>query len=141
MFKSAWKHTTNQRNKEQNFKHINKNIINLGLINDEYTLRLIYSASDVVVVPSEIESFGQIAYEAIHCGAPCVVFNDTGLTSVIDHEINGYVSKKNDIDDFINGIMWCLNKKNLTQDLIYTNALNKFNYKNLIKEYTNFIAT
>lgn len=127
-------------NKEENFKHINKNIINLGLINDEYTLRLIYSASDVVVVPSEIESFGQIAYEAIHCGAPCVVFEDTGLTSVIEHEINGYISKKNNIDDFINGIKWCLNNKNLNQNLIHTKALNKFNYKNLIKEYTNFIA-
>jgi len=126
--------------KEHNFDHINKNIINLGLARDEYTLRLLYSASDVVVVPSQIEAFGQVAYEAIHCGSPCVVFNDTGLTSIIDHKVNGYISKKNNIEDFTSGIKWCLNNKNLTQKSININALNRFNYKNIVNDYINFIT-
>ena len=127
-------------NKHHNFKNINKNIINLGLIRDEYTLRLAYSASDVVVVPSETEAFGQVAYEAIHCGSPCVVFQNTGLTSIIDHEVNGYIVKKNNVEDFTNGIKWCLNNKNLTQKSINNNALKKFNYKNIINDYINFIT-
>ena len=73
----------------------NKNIINLGIINDEHTLRLIYSASDLVMIPSIQEAFGLTAYEAIHCGTPCVVFENTGLASIIDHKISGYISKFN----------------------------------------------
>ena len=126
--------------KKHNFKNINKNIINLGFIRDEYTLRLAYSASEVVVIPSLIESFGQVAYEAIHCGTPCVVFEGTGLTSIIENKINGYVAKKNNIDDFIAGINWCLNNKDLSQDLIYAGALKNFNYKNIIKDYIGFIT-
>lgn len=126
--------------KEHNFNHINKNIINLGLVRDEYTLRLLYSASDVVVVPSQIEAFGQVAYEAIHCGSPCVVFHDTGLASIINHEVNGYIAKKNSIEDFTSGIKWCLNNKNLTQKSININALKRFNYKNIVNDYINFIT-
>ena len=126
-------------NKEYNFTHINKNIINLGIINDEYTLRIAYSASDVVVVPSQIEAFGQVAYEAIHCGSPCVVFQNTGLTSIIDHEVNGYIVKENNVDDFLDGIKWCLNNKDLTQKSVYNNALEKFNYKKILNDYIDFI--
>ena len=126
--------------KEHNFNHINKNIINLGLVRDEYTLRLLYSASDVVVVPSQIEAFGQVAYEAIHCGSPCVVFQDTGLASIIDHEVNGYIAKKNSVEDFTSGIKWCLNNKDLTQKSININALKRFNYKNIVNDYINFIT-
>ena len=55
-------------------------------MNDEHTLKLIYSAADVTVIPSILESFGLVALEAIHCGSPCVVFNQTGLTSLIEHK-------------------------------------------------------
>ena len=127
-------------NKNIDFHHINKNIVNLGLIRDEYTLRLAYSASDVVVIPSLIEAFGQVAYEAIHCGSPCVVFENTGLTSIIKHKINGYISKTNDREDFTNGIHWCLNNQHLSQDIIYKEALKKFNTKNIISSYIDFIS-
>jgi len=126
--------------KKHNFEHINKNIINLGLIRDEHTLRLAYSASEVVVIPSLIEAFGQVAYEAIHCGTPCVVSEGTGLTSVIENKINGYIAKKNNIDDYIVGINWCLNNKDSLQEEINARALKKFNYKNIIKDYIAFIT-
>ena len=126
--------------KKHNFEHINKNIINLGLIRDEHTLRLAYSASEVVVIPSIIEAFGQVAYEAIHCGTPCVVSEGTGLTSVIENKINGYIAKKNNIDDYIVGINWCLNNKDSLQEEINARALKKFNYKNIIKDYIAFIT-
>ena len=43
----------------------------------------IYSASDLLVVPSLVEAFGQVALEAASCNLPTVAFNDTGLSEII----------------------------------------------------------
>ena len=66
---------------QENYFDIAKNsnnVLNLGFVKDKYTLRMIFSSTDVMVVPSLIESFGMIALEALHCGTPSVVF-DWGL--------------------------------------------------------------
>ena len=119
------------------FKNIK--ILNLGKVTDQSTLRLIYSCSDLVVIPSLLEAFGLIALEAIHCGVPCVVFENTGLTSIIDHQKNGYVAKYNSEEDLETGISWCLknmiNKNNTT----YQNAFLKFNSDKIIKQYIEFL--
>ena len=47
----------------------NFNIHYFGNINDDIKLRNLYSAADLVVVPSKKESFGQVASEA-HAWAP-----------------------------------------------------------------------
>jgi glycosyltransferase involved in cell wall biosynthesis len=126
---------------EHDFTNINKNIINLGIVNDETTLRSIYSASDVVLIPSYQESFGLVALEAIHCGIPCVIFENTGLTSIINHKINGYISKLNSENDFLSGIKWCLNNLISPNENIYKNAVLKFNYIKIIDEYKKFLQS
>ena len=117
---------------------LEKKIINLGSIKDKFTLKLIYSAADVVMVPSLLESFGLVGYEAIHCGAPCVVFKNTGLSSIIDHKETGYVAKYKSEDDFLNGINWCLENFNNKENEINKKAIKKFNNDNITKDYLNF---
>lgn len=80
----------------------------LGYINDNRLLKVIYSLSDVVVVPSLQESFGQTALEALSCGIPVVAFAATGLLDIVDHKINGYLAKPYDSTDLASGIVWCL---------------------------------
>jgi glycosyltransferase involved in cell wall biosynthesis len=80
----------------------------MGCLNDEVTLALIYSAADVMVVPSRQESFGQTASEAQACGCPVVAFDCTGLTDVVVHGETGYLAKPYDIEDLANGIRWVL---------------------------------
>ena len=118
---------------------LEKKIINLGSIKDKFTLKLIYSAADVVMVPSLLESFGLVGYEAIHCGAPCVVFKNTGLSSIIDHKETGYVAKYKSEDDFLNGINWCLENFNNKENEINKKAIKKFNNDNITKDYLNFL--
>ena len=121
-------------------KNIKKNnrIKNLGLINDKYSLKMIYSAADLIVIPSFTEAFGLIAQEAIHCGTPCVVFKNTGLESVIDHKKSGYTCEYNSIKDFTKGIDWCLT--NLTnKDAISQIANYKFKTLKIIEQYLDFI--
>ena len=79
---------------------------------NSYDLKLLYSASDLLLVPSTLESFGQLALEASSCGTPSVCFENTGITEIVEHLKTGYVSKMNSVSDFENGIDWCLNKEN-----------------------------
>lgn len=117
----------------------NLNFKNMGYINDDYTKRLIYSAADVTVVPSTLEAFGLVAQEATHCGSPCLVFNNTGLTSVIEHKKNGYVSNFTSINDMCNGIDWCLNEMNGKENDIHLFTKKKFDTDKIIKEYLDFL--
>jgi glycosyltransferase involved in cell wall biosynthesis len=77
----------------------------------------IYSASDLIVVPSVMESFGQVVVEAASCNVPAVVFNNTGLTDIVQHKKNGYVAKFKNYKDLANGIRWCLKKNELKKKL------------------------
>ena len=108
-------------------------------IKDKFTLKLVYSAADVVMIPSFFEAFGLVGYEAIHCGAPCVVFKNTGLSSIIDHKETGYVAEYISKDDFLNGINWCLKNFNNKENEIYKKAVKKFNNDNITKDYLNFL--
>jgi len=49
----------------------------------------VLQASDLFILPSQTESFGLAALEAMACGAPVVASRAGGLTEVIDDEMNG----------------------------------------------------
>ena len=122
---------------KKNFDFKNIEIKNYGHISDNFTLRLFYSAADVCLIPSRFESFGQVALESISSGTPCVSFENTGTNEIIDHKINGYLAKYEDVDDFKNGINFILNNKtiNFTENCI--NKAKNFSYKNISEEYLN----
>jgi glycosyltransferase involved in cell wall biosynthesis len=76
-------------------------------------LRKIYSAADVIVAPSTLESFGQVVVEAASCNVPAVVFKNTGLANIIKHKKTGYVAEYKNYKDLANGVEWCLKKKKI----------------------------
>lgn len=84
----------------------------LGQLSDDVSLRVLYSAADVMVVPSLQEAFGQTASESMSCGTPVVAFGATGLLDIVDHKVNGYLANPFDITDLAQGIEWVLNAKN-----------------------------
>ena len=77
---------------------------------DINTLRSLYSASDCLAAPSNLEAFGLVSLEAAACNTPSVIFENTGLTEIISHKQNGYISKFGDINDYANGIDWVLDE-------------------------------
>lgn len=82
--------------------------VHLGLISDVVTLRLIYSAADVFVAPSLVDSFGKTLAESLSCGTPVVSFDATGPADIVDHLITGYKAKPFESNDLAYGIDWVL---------------------------------
>ena len=80
----------------------------LGSFQDDLALALVYSAADVMIVPSLQESFGQTASEALACATPVVAFNATGLKDIVDHQLNGYLAHPYEVEDLARGIAWVL---------------------------------
>ena len=124
------------RNLDQ-FKSLD--IKNLGYLNDDYTKKILYSAADLTVIPSIVEAFGLIAQESIHCGTPCVAFNDTGLTSIIEHKKNGFLVNNKSEVSLKDGIEWCINNINNQENNIFEFSKKKFDSKKIITKYINFL--
>ncbi len=67
--------------------------ISLGYVNDKKSLAKIYSMADCTMVPSLVESFGQVASESISCGTPVICFGTSGLKDIVKDKISGLVAK------------------------------------------------
>lgn len=68
----------------------------------------IYAIADLFLLPSEYESFGLSALEAMAAGTPVVATNSGGLPEIITHGVNGYLSNIGDIEsmgDFAKNIL------------------------------------
>ncbi|WP_414514348.1 glycosyltransferase family 4 protein [Nostoc sp. PCC 9305] len=91
----------------------------LGHLHDAISLATVYSAADVMLVPSLQESFGQTASESFACGTPVVAFNSTGLKDIVDHQQNGYLAKPYEVEDFAKGITWVLENEQRLQKMSF----------------------
>lgn len=93
---------------EQEIQIGNHTGICLGKIKNRRILSLIYSAADVMLVPSVYETFGLTAAESLACGTPVVAFNTSGIRDIVDHKENGYLAEAYKTEDLAKGIEWIL---------------------------------
>jgi len=71
---------------------------------DHQTLSRYYASSDLFLMTSDTETFGNVVLEAMACGIPCVVANSGGHTSLITHGISGYLCDVNRTEDWISAL-------------------------------------
>lgn len=62
------------------------------------TLQYYYSAAEIVVMPSNYESFGMVALEAMACGTPVIATQVGGLQHLVKDQTTGFVIPHNDPD-------------------------------------------
>ena len=116
----------------------------MGEYKDDISMRLVYAAVDVVVVPSKIESFGQVAAEAQACGKPVVGFLTSGLLDVIDHKRSGYMATPGDDDGLCCGISWVLDDPERYRELSNNarqRALKLWSYEVIAEKYKSLYKT
>lgn len=109
----------------------------LGSLHDDISLVTIYSAVDVMIVPSLQENLSNAIMESLSCATPVVAFDIGGNSDIINHLQVGYLAKAFDTNDLSYGIEWILN--NLEYAKLCQNArkkvLNKFSSEIIVNEY------
>jgi len=109
----------------------------LGSLADDVSLVTLYSAVDVMIVPSLQENLSNAIMESLSCGTPVVGFDVGGNGDMIEHKKTGYLAKPFDTSDLKDGIEWILN--NEKYDELCQNArervLKEFDSKVVAKKY------
>ena len=99
----------------------------------------ILSYSDLFLLPSETESFGLAALEAMAWSVPVISSNSGGLPEVNFDGVSGYLSAVGDIDNMAENALKIL-KEDAVLAEFRTNALNvakQFDIKNILPLYEN----
>ena len=110
----------------------------VGTLKSEKLLALLYSAVDVVVIPSFIENLPQIGTESQSCGTPVAAFVCRGLSDIVTHKETGYLAKPYDSEELAAGINWILKNKNRYQKISFlsrTKAKLQWDQKLLAEKY------
>ncbi len=112
-------------------------------INDMEFLNKLYSASDIVVVPSRSESFSNITVESFASGTPVVAFKVGGIIDIIKHKKNGYLAEKFDVKYLAEGIKWCIEDEKRNKELgenARKHALDNYSEEVVIKKFKEYYS-
>jgi N-acetyl-alpha-D-glucosaminyl L-malate synthase BshA len=102
----------------------------------------VLSVADLFFMPSEKESFGLAALEAMACEVPVISSNTGGLGELNIHGETGYLSNVGDIADMVKNAVEILQEENLPR--FKENALKRakmFDINVILPQYENFYET
>ena len=118
--------------------------IEIGRINEQAELALVYSTSSCVVVPSLVESFGQVAAEAASCGVPVVCFDTSGLRDIVIDNVTGFVAERFKPKSLMNKLQCAISMSDSEQQKMRSNArehiLTHFSYPIVAQKYAEIIS-
>jgi L-malate glycosyltransferase len=99
----------------------------------------VLSVADLFFMPSEKESFGLAALEAMACQVPVISSNTGGLAELNIHGKTGFLSNVGDVKDMVKNALFILDDKNLAN--FKENALKRareFDLEKIIPQYEAF---
>jgi len=101
----------------------------------------VLSVADLFLMPSEKESFGLAALEAMACEVPVIATNIGGLPELIIQGKTGFMSNLGDVEDMTKKALMILDKDNLPG--FKSNALKRareFDIEKILPQYENYYA-
>ena len=99
----------------------------------------VLSVADLFIIPSEKESFGLSALEAMACEVPVVSSNAGGIPELNVHGQTGFLSNIGDVEDMAKNSLYILDDDHLP--IFKQNALNRaleFDITAILPKYENF---
>lgn len=85
------------------------NIVETGHIGTPELMADLYRLSNVTIVPSRVEAFGQVAAESCACGTPVIAFRYSGVTDIVKDGFNGFLSEPFSSKSLANNIVKFIN--------------------------------
>ncbi len=99
----------------------------------------VLSVADLFFMPSEKESFGLAALEAMACEVPIITSNAGGIPEVNIQGETGFMSNVGDIDDMVKNALYVLDENNLPGFKARALAKAKeFDIKNVVPQYESY---
>jgi L-malate glycosyltransferase len=101
----------------------------------------ILNAADVFLIPSQSESFGLAALEAMACGIPVVGTSVGGLPELIGHNESGYIAEIGDIERMTKYVIELLTnekKYNIFSQNARDRAVKKFDKNIVVPHYEDY---
>ncbi len=101
----------------------------------------ILSIADLFLMPSQSESFGLSALEAMACGVPVVSSNAGGLPELNLHGETGYIAEIGDVDkmaDYATRLLGDHKRYKIFSENALERATNLFSAEKIIPEYENY---
>ncbi|WP_435353967.1 N-acetyl-alpha-D-glucosaminyl L-malate synthase BshA [Emticicia sp. SJ17W-69] len=99
----------------------------------------VLSVADLFLMPSEKESFGLAALEAMACEVPVISSNTGGLPELNVQGVTGFLSNVGDVDDMVKNAIYILQDENLPT--FKANALaraKEFDITNIVPMYERY---
>lgn len=113
---------------------------NVRFLGKQDAIEEILSVSDLFLMPSESESFGLAALEAMACKVPCITSNAGGLPELNVDGFCGFMSKVGDVDDMAEKSIRILENDEVLKQF-KENAFKRaqdFDLKKILPEYINY---
>jgi L-malate glycosyltransferase len=119
-------------------KKLQKDVLFLGKQDQVYEK---LSLADLFLMPSELESFGLAALEAMACEVPVIATNVGGVPEVIEHGVDGYLVEPGDVAaaaKFAIGILSRGDRGREMGKIARINAKKKFCANDVIPQYEGY---
>jgi N-acetyl-alpha-D-glucosaminyl L-malate synthase BshA len=116
-------------------KKLQKDVCFLGKQDQVYTK---LSSADLFLLPSQLESFGLAALEAMACEVPVIATNVGGVPEVIEHNVDGFLVEPGDVKAAANYAIDLLSRSDRGRSigqLARINAKKKFCANDVIPQY------
>ncbi len=86
-------------------------VIPMGRVHVPSTLSALYSAADVLLLPTLEDNFPNVVLEALAVGTPVVAFNVGGVPDMLEHKKTGFLADVRNITEnggLVEGIRWAM---------------------------------